>query len=117
MRIVKSVFLALVGFAFFILALANRDPVTLRLLPESLGTSISDLPTVSVPLFLPIFGSVIIGLLIGFFWEWLREHHHRARASASQRQVSRMKKEISTLKRNTTEPDDVPDDVLALIND
>jgi len=113
MRFIRFVFLAFVGLAFFILALANREPVTLRLLPEPPGADIAGLPAISLPLFMPIFGGVILGLLIGFFWEWIREHHHRARASAHQRTMTRMQEEIATLRQSTADPDDV----LALIND
>ena len=30
-----------------------------------------------LPLFLVIFGGIVAGLLIGFVWEWFREHKHR----------------------------------------
>ncbi len=113
MHVIRFVFLALIGLAFFVLALANRDPVTLRLLPEAPGTTVAGLPAITLPLFMPIFGSVILGLLIGFVWEWIREHQHRARASAHRRQMARMQKEITELRQGTADPDDI----LTLIND
>ncbi len=32
-----------------------------------------------LPLFLVIFAGILVGLLIGFVWEWFREAKHRSR--------------------------------------
>lgn len=93
-----------------VLALANRETVTLRLLPESLESHFIQLPVVTAPLFIPVFGGIMIGLLIGFFWEWLREHGHRAKSSERKRRAERLQAELDHLRKDR-------DDVLALLDD
>ena len=47
-------------------------------------------PTPAAPLDLVIFGGVVAGVVIGFTWEWLREHKHRKAASLRGREVARL---------------------------
>ncbi len=111
LRTIKLIFLAVIMVAIVILALANRDPVTLTLLPEGLG---SILPiTYDVPLFLVILASILTGLVIGYVLEWLREHKHRRRASEGQREASRLNREVETLKRKTMSEED---ELLAILD-
>ena len=66
-----------------------------------------------MPLFVVVFGGIIIGLLVGFFWEWFREHAMRAEASKSSRKVRRLEREIALMKGQSA---DSQDDVLALLD-
>ena len=63
-------------------------------------------------MFLVLFLGIVLGLLVGFTWEWLREHKHRVVASTKAREVSKLERELATLKDQTSLPDD---DVLALL--
>ena len=65
-----------------------------------------------LPFFVVIFGGIIAGVLIGFVWEWFREHKHRSAASEHKREAGRLKREVSQLRNDTAKPDD---DVLALL--
>ena len=113
MRFIKILFLITIGISFIVLALANREPVTLRLLPESMAPYFVNLPDISTPLFIPVFGGVMIGLLIGFFWEWMREHRHRAKSSERKRRADKLQAELKDLRKKG----DGKDDVLALLDD
>jgi lipopolysaccharide assembly protein A len=66
-----------------------------------------------VPLFLVMFGGIIGGILIGFVWEWAREHKHRVVAKGATKQVSRLERELATMRDATTLP---KDDVLAILD-
>ena len=66
-----------------------------------------------MPLFVVVFGGIIVGLLVGFVWEWFREHAMRAEASKSSRSVRRLEHEIARLKGQSA---DNQDDVLALLD-
>lgn len=113
-RYLRLSFLAVIGLGLIILALANRAEVTLTLLPPELGELANFNPTMTVPLFAVIFGSIVIGLLIGFVWEWLREHKHRASANRSAREVHTLKRQLKKVNREGTE---AKDEVLAILDE
>jgi hypothetical protein len=52
--------------------------------------------------------------MIGFFWEWMRESKHRAKARRAEKAAVRLSHEVKDLKRKKTGSGD---DVLALIED
>jgi uncharacterized integral membrane protein len=112
-RYLRLIFIGLVGLFLLIVALANRAPVSVRLLPEDLAALTGLTWAMELPLFLVIFGGIIAGILIGFVWEWFREHGHRATASQKSREVARLERELAVLKDATSVPP--KDDVLALL--
>lgn len=114
MRYLRYLILAAIAIALVVVALANRDIVTLRLLPEGLDTALGFNASVQVPLFLVILAGVVIGLMIGFIWEWLREMKLRGAARQEHKQVVRLEREVDRLK---SEKHQGKDDVLALIDD
>lgn len=111
MRYVRYLFLFVVGVALVTVALANREFVTLRLLPEELA-GVFQVSTIELPLFLVIFLGVLLGLLIGFVWEYLREYKIRSDLGKKDREVHRLERQLKVLKEKTGEG---KDDVLALI--
>ncbi|MBF9030369.1 DUF1049 domain-containing protein [Rhodobacterales bacterium HKCCE3408] len=113
MRAVKYLFLIIVALALVIIALANRDPVVIEVLPADLAAWVGWSFQLRLPLFLVILGGIVLGLLIGFVWEWLREHRHRAEAARERRQRTKLEREVQTLKGRS---EDGQDDVLALID-
>lgn len=111
-RIIRLLILGLMGLALLLLALANRGFVPLNLLPEDLAALTGLSWSVQVPLFVVIFGGIILGVLIGFVWEWLRETKHRSTASAKARDVARLERELSSLREAKSGP---KDEILALL--
>ena len=112
-RYLRFIFLGLMGLSLLTVALANRAPVQLRLLPEDLAALTGLTWALELPLFLIIFGGIIVGVLIGFVWEWFREHGYRVNASARAREVTRLERELSALRdASAAAPQD---DVLALL--
>ncbi|SDY35937.1 LapA family protein [Citreimonas salinaria] len=116
MRYIRYVFLAVLAVVLICLALANRAPVLLSTLPEGLST----MPglgwaamSIELPLFLVIFAGIIAGLLIGFVWEWLREHKHRAEARHKEAELRKLQRELH---RTQAERDKDKDEVLALLD-
>ncbi|WP_425099578.1 LapA family protein [Tropicibacter sp. S64] len=116
MRYIRYALLAALAIVLVTLALANRGSVVLNTLPEGMraipGAGVVDY-TVELPLFLVIFGGIIAGLLIGFVWEWFREHKHRAEASRKKTEVRHLERE---LKKTQAERDKDKDEVLALLD-
>ncbi|MES2541347.1 MAG: LapA family protein [Pseudomonadota bacterium] len=112
-RYLRLILLALLGLFLLTVALANRAVVPVRLLPEDLAALTGLTWAMELPLFLIIFAGIIAGVLIGFVWEWFREHGHRATASQKSREVVRLERELAVLKDATSVPP--KDDVLALL--
>lgn len=113
MRYIRYGFWALVALCLVILGLANREFVTLSALPEPLAAALGLSPDIELPLFVAIFFGVAIGLLIGFVWEWLREHPHRRAARTRSREVTMLEREVDRLR---AEKHEGQDDVLALLD-
>ena len=112
MRVLRIVFLALLAICLLIVALANRAPVTVNVLPDEIAAFAGVDPSVSLPLFLVIFGGIVAGVVIGFVWEWFREHKHRAEAATQRREREKLEREVSRLKPASERQQD---DVLALL--
>ena len=113
MQAIRLVFMGVVGGLLIVVSLANRSPVTLRLIPDEISGYFPGLVQVTVPVFLVFFGGIFIGLLIGFVWEWMREYKLRAEAARSKREISNLRNEVDGLKRKQAED---KDDILALID-
>ncbi len=114
MRYIRYAFLAAIAVVLIVLALANREVATLSLLPGDLAGYVGQNFSYQLPQFVIIFLSIVIGLLIGFVWEWLREHKLRADARRVEREKNQLEREVKGLKRKTNEG---KDDVLALLDD
>ena len=112
MRYIKYLFLAAIALALVLLALANRDPVTLTVLPTGLAEWVNWNFVITLPLFIVLLGGIIAGLLIGFVWEWFREHRQRAEAKAQRKERDRLAREVETLRGETSQSQD---EVLALL--
>lgn len=112
-RYLRLILLSLLGLSLLTVALANRAPVSVRLLPDDLAALTGLSWAAELPLFLVIFAGIIAGVLIGFVWEWFREYGHRATASQKSREVTRLERELAVLRDSTSVPP--RDDVLALL--
>ena len=114
LRKIKLFILAIIMVALILIAVANRDPISVKLLPDQLA-SLVPFPTVTpeLPLYAIIAAAIAVGLLIGYIIEYLRESKHRRQAAAKSREASHLKNQVRDLQKKTGETDD---DVLALLN-
>ncbi|MDH2327307.1 LapA family protein [Cereibacter sp. SYSU M97828] len=103
--------IAVLSILLLAVALANRGPVTVRLLPESFGAFLGFSWQMQLPLFLVILGAAAIGLLIGFIWEWIREHKIRRVGVKSQKEAMKLRAEVASLREAKPQ-----DEVLALLD-
>ena len=111
LRVLTTLFWLLVAAVLVTVGIANRGLVELKLLPDALAARVGHLPDLEVPLFLVILGSVGLGLLIGFVWEWIREIPERTEAR-------RLARELEALRAEVRQGKAIParDDVLAGID-
>ncbi|PIE10299.1 MAG: DUF1049 domain-containing protein [Rhodobacterales bacterium] len=114
MRYIRYAFLATLAVVLISVAMANRGMVQISLLPEEIAGVIGVYHSIELPLFVVIFVAIVVGVLIGFVWEWLREHKHRAQVSRKEGEVRQLKREVNKLKGHKPEQ---PDEVLALLDE
>ncbi len=112
MRYLRLFLLFALAFGLVSVAMANRDLVAVHLLPDDLAALFGVTWALELPMFLIIFASIAVGLLIGFVWEWLREHKHRAAARTSGKAVGKLERELAAMRDARSLP---ADDVLALL--
>jgi uncharacterized integral membrane protein len=112
LRTLRYALIAVLLLVLLTMALANRTVVPVRFLPEDVGALLGLSWQMELPLFLVILGGVAAGVLIGFTWEWLREHKHRKTASQRGRELARLERELEVMRDSRSVPGD---DVLALI--
>ncbi|NOD46761.1 DUF1049 domain-containing protein [Ruegeria sp. HKCCD5849] len=114
MRYIRYAFLGTLGIILISVSLANVESVELKLMPDPLAELLGFNLTASLPLFLVVLGGVVAGLIIGFIWEWMREHKHRRDATAKKSEVRKLEREVNKLKKKQNEG---KDDVLALLDE
>lgn len=114
MRYIRYFCIAVFAIALIAVALANRGMVEIKLLPAEIAGLFTQKPQIELPLFVIILGSILVGLLVGFIWEWLREHALRADAASVAREKRRLEREVQTLK---AERNQGKDEVLALLDE
>jgi uncharacterized integral membrane protein len=114
MRYIRYFCIAIFALALISVALANRVMVPLQILPTEVSGWFAVNPSIQMPLFLVILGSIVAGLLVGFVWEWIREHGQRAEAAKQAREMRRLEREVARLKGEKHEG---KDEVLALLDE
>jgi uncharacterized integral membrane protein len=112
-RLIRYLLLVCLVIVLVTLAMSNRDIVTLRLMPTEAEAYIGFHWVVQVPLFLVIFAGMLLGLFIGFVWEWMREFRFRSTAKKATKQAANLERELGRLKEKTHGP---KDEVLALLD-
>lgn len=101
MRYIKYFFLAVIAVVLITVLFANRQIVELTILPQTLEGFIglnSIVGPIALPLYAVVLGGIGVGLVLGFIWEWLREHKHRREASQGRETKATMQKEVKKLK-------------------
>jgi uncharacterized integral membrane protein len=110
-RLVNLLFVVPVALAIVILAVSNRQPVTLTLDP--LGRGLLDM-SVTVPLFAALFAALMAGVLLGGTAAWLLQARHRRLERMYRREAERLKGEAERLKAAVAPQTDIPAPLLKL---
>ena len=115
MRYLRYLLLSLIAGASVSIALANLDLTELSLLPSVLADSLEFQIQFKAPLFIIIFSCIAVGLLIGFFWEWLRSTKKRLSSMSDRRKLAHLSQEIAELKSiDDKEENEEEEDVLLI---
>lgn len=113
LRYLKYLFLFTVALALILMAMANRETVTLEVIPADLAAWFGIQYAVQLPLFVVVLGAVVVGVLVGFVWEWLREHRYRVEAKTHKQAAKSLEREVTTLKGPAK---GTQDEILALVD-
>lgn len=95
MRYIRKIFLGLIAVALILVAVANKQIVTVQLEPFGLGEPFPQ--PIDVPLFLVIFASALSGMIAGFLIEWIRERKHRREIAVQQQKAGELRREVKRL--------------------
>ena len=114
MRYIRYASIAIFAVALILIALANRNMVQVKVLPDELSGLAALNPSYELPLFVVIFGGILLGLIVGLIWEWIREHGERAEAARKARELSALRAELRRLKGEKHKD---KDEVLAILDE
>lgn len=99
--LLKAILVAPFVLVLMIFAIANHDTVTVSLDPLALF----DPPLIyAMPLFLPVFLALVLGILIGGIAMWISEGRHRRAAKIHLRDLERQKRNNEGLRREKSLP-------------
>ncbi|WP_120500598.1 lipopolysaccharide assembly protein LapA domain-containing protein [Roseovarius sp. EL26] len=114
MRYIRYASIAIFAVALILVAMANRSMVTLKIFPDELAHLAALNPSFQLPLFVVILGGILLGLIIGFVWEWIREAKERSEAARQAREMQRLQAEVKRLKGVQSQN---KDEVLAILDE
>lgn len=107
MRYLRYGILAAIAIVMVTIAIANRGPITLRLLPGELTGLFGFSWQITLPVFVVLLIAVMFGVVLGFVWEWIREHKYRRDAVVERRSREHLEKELGASGKSPKSGDDV----------
>lgn len=113
LRTIKLILAGIVMLAVVLVAVANRDLVTLQMLPGPLADVLGLHYQITLPLFIILLAAVMVGLLLGYLLEYIRERKHRKEIGVKRRELNKLENEVANLRKKTGEEED---EILALLN-
>lgn len=113
MRYLRMLFVAVLAISLLTVALANRQIVDVSLFPGQFGQYLGGTWSARMPLFLVILMSLLIGMVLGLIWEWLRESHLRQESSRRAFELRQLEREVGGLRTTHAAP---RDEVLAILD-
>lgn len=113
MRYVRMLLVALLAIVLVGVALANRQLVTVSLVPGRLDRYMGGDWQAQMPLFLVILLSLLVGMVLGLVWEWMREAAVRQESARRAHELHLLEREVKGLRVTHHAP---RDEVLAILD-
>ena len=107
MRYIRLFVLAALAVVLVTVSLANRASLTIKALPDELARLLGVNWEITLPVFVILLGAILVGLLLGFVWEWMREHKHRSTAASEHKELVRLEQEVKKVAPSKEKGDDV----------
>lgn len=115
MRAIRFAFFVILAVVLVLVAAANRDLMTVSLLPPAVAPFAGGQWSLTMPAFVALFLAMVFGVLVGLVWEWIRESGLRAESSRRAQHLADLQREMGHL-RQTQAPAAPRDDVLAILD-
>lgn len=113
MRYLRMLFVLLLAVILIGLALANRQLVTVSLFPGRLDGFLGGNWSAQMPLFLVIIMSLLVGMILGLIWEWMRESTLRRESAQRAHELQVLEREVGQVRKAHNAP---RDEVLAILD-
>ena len=113
MRYLRMLFVLLLAVILIGLALANRQLVTVSLFPGRLEGFLGGNWSAQMPLFLVIIMSLLVGMILGLIWEWMRESTLRRESAQRAHELQVLEREVGQVRKAHNAP---RDEVLAILD-
>lgn len=101
MRVIKLFLLFVIAIVLAVMSFANNQTITLNLVPpyfdDFMGVN-GMVNGIELPLYVVIFGGVMAGLVLGYIFEWLREHKHRKEAGMGRQSKAELEAQLRKMK-------------------
>jgi uncharacterized integral membrane protein len=94
-NLINVLFVLPFAIVVIVLAVANRGPVTLSLDPIAQQNSIY---TLTLPLFVVLLGTLMVGIIIGGLASWVAQGRHRKAERRFRREAEGLRAEAERLK-------------------
>ncbi len=117
MKYLRYALLGIVLILCVTVALANRDPVTLALWPDTMTAFLGFGYSVTLPLFAIVGGAAGLGLVFGLVWEWLRERGQRVEGKKARRELDRVRAGAEPAAPKPATANQPREQVLAILDD
>lgn len=95
LRVLKFLLILPIAAALVLLAVANREIVTLVLDPFRRGP---EAMSITLPLFVIVLLALLCGVILGYFSAWLAQGHHRRDARHFKRECEKLQAERAELR-------------------
>lgn len=113
MRYLRMLFVVLLAVILIGVALANRQLVTVSLFPDRVDGFIAGEWSAQMPLFLVIIMSLLVGMILGLIWEWMRESVLRRESAQRAHELQVLEREVGQVRKAHHAP---RDEVLAILD-
>ena len=105
MKYIKFLILTIVGIVLIIFAISNNQIIEVRILPDNFGGVFGLKSIYSLPFFVILYPTLVLGLLLGFFFEYFRERKYRVKLKQANKDIKFLQSEKKKLKSRNSDGD------------
>ena len=100
-----SGFLIFINWAVWIYAVSNNQIIEVRILPDNFVGVLGLKSIYSLPFFVILYPTLVLGLLLGFFFEYFRERKYRVKLKQAYKDIKFLQSEKKKLKFRNSDGD------------
>ncbi|MDC0151473.1 lipopolysaccharide assembly protein LapA domain-containing protein [Paracoccaceae bacterium] len=85
--------MTIIGIVLIIFAISNNQIIEVRILPDNFVGVLGLKSTYSLPFFVILYPTLVLGLLLGFFFEYFRERKYRVKLKQANKDIKFLQNE------------------------